>query len=173
MSTANFPSVLAKGPKRRLEALCAHTCVSVSSGVAGEALLPRIKATSGPDGFTMEVSDQREGSNPLFSLECIPSAATWQGWPEAMSLWIADRYGNLHTCVGPEQDLTRSEALSSGDRIIALSSSLTRGLERLELTLEMALCDNPSPTTACSWILDAADELALAGPHVAAVWRTA
>ncbi len=90
-----------------------------------------------------------------------------------MSLWIVDRLGSVHSCVSPEESTSRSEALSPGDRVVAVSRSLALGLERIELTLELALCDDPSLTTACSWILDAADELELTGPHIAAVWRAA
>ena len=171
LSSATFPHLPVKGPKRRLEALCANTCVAVSSGMAPDCIFPAIEAVSEPGGFTLDLNLRPNSANGQFSLECSPAAATWRGTPKSMSTWVVDQTGNVHSCVAAEDAVPRSEALSHGDRLVAISSSLTEGIPQIALTLEMALCDDPSPTTAGSWILDAADELGLVGPHVVALWR--
>lgn len=167
MSTALFPSITATGAVRRLEALCADSCVAVSSGTAGTCRLPEIQAESRPDGFKVTVGSL---NSRALTLECMPQAATWLGQPQEMSLWIVDASNRLHSCVRPENK-PRSESLASNDRVVAVSKGLVHGLESVEMTIEMALCDDPSLTTACSWILDAADDLHLAGPHIVAAWR--
>jgi len=88
-----------------------------------------------------------------------------------MSIWVVDGTEQVHPCAAPEHGSVRSEALEAGDRVVAVSRSLSDGLDRFETVLEMALCDDPSLTTAGSWLFDAADQAELKGPHVAMMWR--
>ena len=168
MSTAIFPAFTSKGATRRLESLCLQSCVATSAGVTLPALLPSISAESTPGGFTAVVAS---ASRSNFRVECQQSAVSWTGEPNSLSLWIVDSSNRSFRCVDPECDSVRSEALSARDQFVAVSKSISEHVGSIDSIVEMALCDEPSLTTAASWILDAADDADLAGPHVVILWR--
>lgn len=122
-----------------------------------------ISAETDEAEFRVEISN--------FSLECSRTAASWIGSPTEMSVWVVDGSEQVHSCVSPEELVSRSEALEPMDRVVAVSRSLSGGLDRFETVLEMALCDDPSLSTAASWLFDAADQAKLDGPHIVLMWR--
>jgi len=163
LSTAQFPSVVLNRHRRRLDALCRDAFVGISSGSGQSVRMPTITAETDEVEFRVETSN--------FSLECSSAAASWIGSPKEMSVWVVDGSEQVHSCVCPEEVVSRSEALERMDRVVAVSKSLSSGLERFETVLEMALCDDPSLTTAASWLFDAADQANLDGPHIVLMWR--
>lgn len=168
MSTARIPSVVSQSATRRLESLCARTCVATSAGFNLPVQIPAVSAESSSNGFVAQV---QVGDDSAFRVECTQSAASWTGDPESLSVWIVDENNRSYRCVDPERLTTRSEAISANDRLVAVSKSICRGLDSIDSVLEMALCDEPSLSTAASWILDAADDADLDGPHIVILWR--
>ncbi len=168
MSTANFPARTPQSVSRRLESLCERSCVAVSSGFELPVAIPRISAESSSNGFLVSVNGP--DSNHLV-LECNPNFASWTGLANEMSIWVVNEHSQAYKCSSPERDAPRTEALSNGDRVVAISSSLAQGLDSVQTILEMALCEDPSLSTAASWIFDAADDSNLSGPHTVVLWK--
>ena len=170
MSTAIFPARTPQSVSRRLESLCERSCVAVSTGFEIPVAIPRISAESSSKGFLVSIT----GSNSSqLELECNRNFASWTGLANDMSIWVVNEHSQAYKCSNPEEILPRSEPLSQGDRVVAISKSLAQGLDSVQTVLEMALCEDPSLSTAASWIFDAADDSNLKGPHMVILWKVA
>jgi hypothetical protein len=71
----------------------------------------------------------------------------------------------------PTGSETGRESLADGDRIVVISDTQPSIIPEPWDAIEMATCDNPSPTSACSWPLDASDEALIPSDRFVALWR--
>ena len=84
---------------------------------------------------------------------------------------IINAEGDVHVLSRAGEDV-RSEVLEPGDRIAVLSEGLVSDLGDPHLVLEMALVDDPQPSSSVEWILAAALDDGGSDHNLAAVWRT-
>jgi len=79
--------------------------------------------------------------------------------------------GDVHILATGEPGSVHSEVLDDGDRIVAMTVEMASSLSNPELLLEMALVDDPAPSCALEWMIEAARGDNARGELHAAVWR--
>jgi hypothetical protein len=84
---------------------------------------------------------------------------------------IINAEGDVHVLSSAGEDV-RSEVLEPGDRIAVLSEGLVSDLYDPRLVLEMALVDDPQPSSSVEWILAAALDDGGSDHNLVAIWRT-
>ncbi|MEI7889403.1 MAG: hypothetical protein WCI34_03745 [Actinomycetes bacterium] len=137
------------------EALPGDIASQVLLGTATDALLQPALAAGG-----------------LFVLEADHRVTAWSGCFRSPRVSIATADGGVYEMAANDDhsDISR-ESLSRGDRIVLISDSQPSIIPEPWDAIEMATCDNPSPTSACSWLLDAADEALIPSDRFVALWR--
>ncbi|CAB4875354.1 unannotated protein [freshwater metagenome] len=198
--TATLSSVNATEPHRRsLEALCGNSALGYASSAAGRqkpgcvvtaasdsrhfalVMMSTAVSQSFPDDIASQIllgsatdallqTALAEGG--LFVLEADDRVTAWSGCFRSPRLTIATADGNVFDMTANEgHSEIRRESLSRGDRIVLISDSQPSLIPEPWDAIEMATCDNPSPTSACSWLLDAADEALIPSDRFVALWR--
>ncbi|MCX6388221.1 MAG: hypothetical protein NTX07_05775, partial [Solirubrobacterales bacterium] len=129
---------------------------------------PTLEASAGTNKFSFKV--QCPDGDAGFEANVQTSVLAWSGTLSGTSLSIVSANGDVHRMHPASEQGVSLETLSHGDAVVILSGGLTFGLQGLDDTLSMALCDRPSPSSSCSWILDAAEDQELPGIHFVGLW---
>ena len=119
---------------------------------------------------TQTPTAQVDGSD-MFSVEFQSEILWWSGEVHGAVLAVVTDEDLVHVLAPPEPGRVRSEPLKPGDRVVLMSGSMASALCDVELALEMALGDDPSPSASCIWLLDAADDDGAMNDMFVGVWR--
>ena len=159
-------------PRRRsIECLCSRSAVGSSLIPIRPAVdleAPSLEASAGTNNFSFKAQGPEGG--PGFEANIQTSVLAWSGALSGTSVSIVTANGDVHRMHSASDQAVSLETLSHGDAVVVLSGGLTFGLQGLDDTLSMALCDRPSPSSSCSWILDAAEDQRLPGIHFVGLW---
>lgn len=101
------------------------------------------------------IASERESADLL--VHCSGPIAWWSGPVFNAVVAVVTAEDEVHSLEPSTGDTVRSEPLRDGDRLVVLSRSISDSVPDLSAALEMALADDPSPSAACAWLLDAAD----------------
>lgn len=104
-------------------------------------------------------------------VEVRASTLLWVGDTRQCQLYVVTGRDEVHELAQSAPGAVRSEQLDIGDRVVFLSESVANSLVNLELALEMALGDDPSPAASCTWLLDAADDDGATEGMFVGIWR--
>ena len=198
--TSTLPSVTATEPHRRsLEALSGNSALGYASSPTGRQK-PGFVVTAASDStqfalvmMSRPVSEVLPGdiasqvllgtatdallepalaAGELFVLQADHRVTAWSGCFRSPRVSIATADGSVFDMATSETgSQVRRESLSRGDRIVLISDSRPLVIPEPWDAIEMATCDNPSPSSACSWLLDAADEALTPSDRLVALWR--
>ena len=106
-----------------------------------------------------------------FTAEVAGSTLWWTGDSGNCSLFVVTSTDEVHQLASAAKGSIRSEQLDQGDRAVFVSESMTDALSNIDLALEMALGDDPTPAASCTWLLDAADDDGACEGMFVAIWR--
>jgi len=198
--TSTLDSINSTEPYRRsLEALCRNSAFGYASSAAGRQepgcvvsaasdsahfalvmmscevseILPDNIAAQILDGTASESLLQTTlSTGGLFVLEANHRVTAWTGCFRRPRISIATADGKVYEMAANDthSDMRR-ESLTQGDRIVVISDSQPSIIPEPWDAIEMATCDNPSPMSACSWMLDASDEALIPSDRFVALWR--
>lgn len=148
----------------------AGTCIALWSGHEPEQVLAFTEATARNPDESLLVEGFDDDRAPRLLVVVDGNVLWWAARNEPAALAIVGHEGLVHVVMNHGEDV-RCELLEDGDRIAVICPDLCTELADVELALEMALVDDPPPSSAVEWLLSAACDDGSRLAHRAAVWR--